>query len=59
MYVIKTKYGNPHDNAEDAKLIPVMVNIWASFVKTGCVNVSVIFQIFFNIKNNHQFVNVT
>ncbi|VVC27653.1 Hypothetical protein CINCED_3A014226 [Cinara cedri] len=35
MYIIKTKYGDPHKNAEDAKLIPVMVNIWSSFSKTG------------------------
>lgn len=50
MYVIKTKYGNPHDNAEDAKLIPVMVNIWSSFAKTGYVKVNVIFL---NKKNNN------
>jgi hypothetical protein len=37
MYVIKTQYGDPHDNVEDAKLIPVMVNIWSSFAKTGYV----------------------
>jgi len=37
MYVIKTTYGSPHDNVEDAKLIPVMVNVWTSFMKTGCV----------------------
>lgn len=35
MYVIKTRYGNPHDNVEDAKLIPVMVSMWSSFAKTG------------------------
>ncbi|XP_029347509.1 esterase E4 [Acyrthosiphon pisum] len=39
MYVIKTRYGNPHDNVEDAKLIPVMVNMWSSFVKTGVPDV--------------------
>lgn len=38
MYVVKTEYGNPHDNVEDAKLIPVMVNMWSSFAKTGCVS---------------------
>lgn len=38
MYVVKTTYGDPHDNVEDAKLIPVMVNIWTSFAKTGCVH---------------------
>lgn len=37
MYVIKTQYGHPHDNVEDAKLIPVMVNMWSSFAKTGYV----------------------
>ncbi|XP_050428959.1 esterase E4-like [Adelges cooleyi] len=35
MYIIKTLYGNPHEVAEDTKLIPVMVNVWASFIKTG------------------------
>ncbi|KAF0769982.1 esterase E4-like [Aphis craccivora] len=35
MYVIKTEYGDPHDNVEDAKLIPIMVKIWSSFAKTG------------------------
>ncbi|XP_025194118.1 esterase E4-like [Melanaphis sacchari] len=39
MYVIKTGYGNPHDNVEDAKLIPVMVNMWSSFAKTGIPDV--------------------
>ncbi|XP_003247261.1 esterase E4 isoform X1 [Acyrthosiphon pisum] len=39
MYVVKTRYGNPHDNVEDAKLIPVMVNMWSSFVKTGVPDV--------------------
>jgi carboxylesterase type B len=40
MYVIKTLYGNPHDNVEDAKLIPIMVNMWLSFAKTGTPDVS-------------------
>ncbi|XP_025411215.1 esterase E4-like [Sipha flava] len=35
MFVVRTTYGNPHANVEDAKLIPVMVNMWTSFVKTG------------------------
>ncbi|KAE9536014.1 hypothetical protein AGLY_007915 [Aphis glycines] len=39
MYVIKTEYGDPHDNVEDAKLIPIMVKIWSSFAKTGVPDV--------------------
>ncbi|VVC27649.1 Hypothetical protein CINCED_3A001615 [Cinara cedri] len=35
MYIIKTQNEHPHDNIEDAKLIPIMVNIWTSFAKTG------------------------
>jgi len=38
MYILKTAYGSPHVDVKDAKLIPVMVNIWLSFVKTGYVN---------------------
>lgn len=40
MFVVKTTYGDPHANVEDAKLIPAMVNMWTSFAKTGYVLIS-------------------
>ncbi|VVC28330.1 Hypothetical protein CINCED_3A016091 [Cinara cedri] len=35
MYVLKINGITPHDNEEDTKMIKTMVNIWASFIKTG------------------------
>ncbi|XP_050548741.1 esterase E4-like [Daktulosphaira vitifoliae] len=40
MYIIQTKYGRPHEVIEDAKLIPIMVNVWSSFIKTGNPNIN-------------------
>lgn len=35
IYVLKNVDKHPHDNEKDAKMIEIMVNIWASFIKNG------------------------